>query len=146
MSFVYAERQAADLTVSTTTLTNTELVFSIGPNQVYAIDLYALCTSILATTGYGFAITPTVPVTHVSLSWYHASALTGTAQAGFQRASGAVAGYTAAVDAANQLVPIIGRGLLVAGGQWGTARLQFRPEVAASATFKAGSVLRVMQV
>lgn len=145
-AFVYAGKQVADLTNSTVTFANTELVFPFAANGTYAIDLFALCTSAAATTGYAFALDASVAVTAVGLTFVHVLANTGAVTAGHSRGDAAATGLSSGVDTANQIVPVYGAGVLVAGASAGTARLVFRPEVAASAVFKAGSVLRVQQI
>jgi hypothetical protein len=49
------------------------------------------------------------------------------------------------VPTAGALNFVNGKGLLVTGALTGTCRLTFRPEVAASATLKAGSVMRAQK-
>jgi hypothetical protein len=139
-------RQAADVANATITLVNTDLVFTFVASGVYAIDLFLLCTSVAATTGYSFAFDVSVAVTTVALTFDHALANTGTRSGGQSIADDARTGLSSGVPTAAALTPIIGMGLLVAGGTGGTARLRFAPEVAASATFKANSVMRVHKV
>ena len=139
-------KQAADLSNSTTTPSNTDLVFSFAANGVYAIDLYLLATSGATTTGYGFAFDTSVAVTTVALHFEHVLANAGTISGGNSIADNTPLGLSSGVNAANTVTPIMGTGLLVAGANAGTARLTFRPEVAAAAVFKANSVMRVHQV
>jgi hypothetical protein len=139
-------KQAADVTLSTASFTNTDLIFSFAANAVYVVDLYLVCTAAATTTGYRFAFDTSVAVTTAVLSFTHVLANTGTTTSGHSIADATATGLTSGVPTAGALTPIIGSGLLVAGAQAGTARLVFGPEVAAAATFKAGSVMRVHQI
>ena len=139
-------KQAADVTHSAASFTNTDLVFTFVANGVYAIDLFLLCTSAAATTGYRFAFDTSVAVTTVGLTFSHVLANTGTVTAGHSRADDTATGLSSGVDTINVIVPVQGKGMLVAGASGGTARLRFGPEVAAAATFKANSVMRVHRV
>jgi hypothetical protein len=143
--FVCAEKQRTDLTVAVVTPANTDHVFQIAPNQSYVVEMFAVCTAAAATTGFGFQLVPSVTVTSILFDWWHVTSNAGAVSAGYQR-DNTVMGLTTAVPTAGANTPVHGRGLLIAGSQWGTCQLRFRPEVAAAATFKAGSVLRVQQV
>jgi hypothetical protein len=82
----------------------------------------------------------------VALFFDHALANTGTVSGGQSRADATATGLSSGVDTVNVDVMVHVRGVLVTGATAGTAQLQFRPEVAASATCRAGSLGRVMQV
>jgi hypothetical protein len=145
-AFETVVRQAADVTHSAASFTNTDLVFNFAANGVYAVDLFLICTSAAATTGYRFAFDTSVAVTTVGLTFAHVLANTGTVTAGSSRADATAAGLSSGVDTINVPVFSQGKGLLVAGATPGTCRLVFGPEVAAAATFKANSVLRVHRI
>lgn len=140
-------RLTSDVTNATVTLANvTGLVFTFEANATYAIELYALCTSAVATTGYSFALDTSVAVSNVGLTFFHQLANTGTLSGGSSIADATRTGLSSGVPTAGALVAIMGGGILVTSASIGTAQLQFAPEVAASATVKAGSVMRVMKV
>jgi hypothetical protein len=139
-------RQGADVTHNLASFVNTDLVFSFVANGVYVIDLYLIASSTGTATGFRFAFDVSVAVTTVALSFFHPLANTGTVTAGHSRADDTMAGPTSGVDTANQIVFVNGKGILVAGGVGGTCRLRFGPEIAAAATFKKDSVMRVHRV
>lgn len=139
-------KQAADVTNALASLVNTDLVFTFEANAVYVIDLYLMCTSAAATTGYRFAFDTSVAVNVASLFFNHVLANTGTLTGGDAVADDTARGLSSGVNTAAVVVPIYGAGLIVAGATPGTARLRFGPEVAAAATFKANSVMRVHKI
>lgn len=140
-------RQTADLTNATTTPQNCAgLVFTFVANGVYIIDLYLMATSAAATTGYGWAFDVSVAVNYVGCTWEHQLATTGTLSGGDQIADAASRGLSSGVPAVTVTNMVMGKGILRAGANGGTAQLQFRPEVAASATAKLDSVIRVQRV
>lgn len=136
-------KQAADVTQALAAFVNTDLVFPFVANSVYLIDLFLMCTSVAATTGYRFAFDVSAVVTTQALVFYHVLATTGTTSGGDSIADAAARGLSSGVPAAGALVFVSGKGILVTGANAGTCRLVFGPEVAASATFKANSVMRV---
>jgi hypothetical protein len=138
-------RQAADVTNATTTPVNTDLVFTFEANSTYVIDLYLLSTAAATTTGFGFAFDTSVVVTVNALTFEHQLAAAGTLTGGDSIADDTVRGLSSGVPVAGALVMSLGKGTIISGANGGTCRLRFRPEVAASATFKAGSVMRVMK-
>lgn len=149
--FLSITLQVADLTNATLTLSNTDMVFTYVANSVYIIDLYLVCTSVATTTGYSFAFDVSSAVTQVSLFFVHALAagsatITATNSSGFSIADATRSGISSGVPTAGALVPLMGVGLLITGANGGTCRLQFAPEVAASATLKANSCMRVHKV
>jgi hypothetical protein len=137
-------KQAADVTNATITNVNTDLVFTFAANSTYIIDLYLMTTSAATTTGVGFAWDTSVAVTTANLTFEHQLAAAGTITGGDAIADDTVRGLSSGTPDTG-ITPIIGMGLIVTGASGGTARLRFRPEVAASATFKANSVMRVMK-
>lgn len=142
-----AVKQTADITNSLASFVNgnTDLVFSFVAGGVYIIDLYLLCTSAAATTGYRFAFDTSVAVTTTGLQFMHQLG-SGTLGGGRSIADNTAAQISTGVPTAGALNVILASGILVAGATPGTARLVFGPEVAASATFKANSVMRVHKV
>lgn len=139
-------RQAADVTQALAAFVNTDLVFTFEANATYMIDMILLATAAAATTGFQFAFDVSAAVTAVGLDFEHQLAAGGTVTGGHSVADDTAASVSSGVPTAGALVPISARGLLVSGANTGTCRLRFAPEVAASATFKAGSVLRAHRV
>jgi hypothetical protein len=145
--FTAKVKSSADVTNATTTpVAVPGCSFAFEANSTYAIELYALCTSAAATTGYGFALDVSIAVTAVGLTFFHQLANTGTLAGGSSLADNVTAGVSSGVPAINVQNPVFGGGVLITGVNPGTAQLVFRPEVAASATCKAGTILRVMKV
>lgn len=138
-------RQAADVTNATTTNVDTDLVFSFDANSTYIIDLYLMITAAATTTGVALAWDTTVATTAANLTFEHQLAAAGTLTGGDAIADDTVRGLSSGVPVAAAVTPIIGSGIVISGASGGTARVRFRPEVAASATFKAGSTMRVMK-
>jgi hypothetical protein len=140
-------RQAADVTTpATAAFVNTDLVFTFAANGVYVCDLFLLASSAAATTGYRLGFDTSVAVTTVAATFSHVLANTGTVSGGQSVADDTATGLSSGVPTANAITPIQGSGWLVAAATGGTARLRFGPEVAAAATFKANSVMRVHRV
>jgi hypothetical protein len=139
-------KQAADVTNATTTNVNTDLVFTFEANSTYIVDLYLMATATLTTTGFAFAWDTSVAVTAANLTFEHQLAAAGTLTGGDAIADDTVRGLSSGVPVAAAITPMLGTGIIITGASAGTARLRFRPEVAASATFKAGSAMRVMKV
>jgi len=138
--------QAADVTHSAASLVNTDLVFSFGANEEWVVDLYLMCTSAATTTGYRFAFDTSVAVTSVGLTFNHVLANTGTITAGDAVGDDTARGLSSGVNATGVIIPVMGHGVLQASTSAGTCRLRFGPEVAASATFKAGSAMVATKV
>jgi hypothetical protein len=140
-------RSSAGVTNATTTPANVPgCVFTFEANSVYVIDLYLLCTSVAATTGYGFAFDTSVAVTENALTFTHQLAAAGTITGGDAIADNASRGLSSGVPTAATNTLVLGKGLIITGANPGTAQLMFRPEVAASATCKQNSVMRVMKI
>lgn len=138
---------ASDITNATVTPASlTGMSFTFEANATYVIDMYMIATSAAITTGYGFAIDTSVAVTNIALTFGHQLANTGTLTGGSSISDNTITGVSSGVPTAATVVPIIGGGLLRAGATGGTAQFMFAAEVAASATCKAGSVIRVMKV
>jgi hypothetical protein len=145
--FLAKLRLAADVTNATTTpAVVTGLAFDFEANSTYVVELFALCTSAAATTGYGFALDTSVAVNGVGFFFVHQLANAGTVTGGSSLADNTATGVSSGVPAITVANPVIGSGILISGATPGNAQLRFRPEVAASATCKAGTVLRVMKV
>jgi len=145
--FLAKLRLAGDITNATTTPTSlTGMSFAFEANSFYVVELFMLCTSAAATTGYGFAIDTSVAVTAVGLHFTHQLANTGTITGGSSLADNVATGVSTGVPAITVSNPVMGHGTLITGANAGTAQFMFRPEVAASATCKAGSVIRVMKI
>jgi hypothetical protein len=145
--FLAKLRQSSDVTNATVTLANLPgLVFTFAANSFYWIDFVALCTSAAATTGYTFAFDVSVAVTSVGLSFVHQLASAGTVTGGMSNADANRTGLSSGVPALNSLIPVMGSGFVLSGASGGTCQLQFAPEVAASATCRAGSMMRAMAV
>jgi hypothetical protein len=124
----------------------TGMSFNFEPLSFYCFELFAFCTSASATTGYAFALDTSVAVVGVGMTHLHQLANAGTITGGSSIADNARTGLSSGVPTANTLVPVVGGGLLQTGAQAGTAQFTFGPEVAAIATCKAGSIIRVMKV
>jgi hypothetical protein len=144
-------RQTADVTNATVTpVAATGLVFTYAANSFYQIDYTVYCTSVATTTGYAFTLdTSTAPGTSgVHLFFSHGLAATGTSTSGYSVGdNGAtVVGVSSGVPVAAQDVPVTVSAQFHSGATGGTAQLMFRPEVAASATIKAGSIGRALLV
>ncbi len=138
--------QTVDVTTALAALTAcTGLTFTFVAGATYLIDMALMATSAAATTGYGYAFDTSVAVTAVGLQFSHALATTGTVTGGDSKADNTVNSLSSGVPSTTVNF-ITGNGLLVAGGTGGTATLMFRPEVAASATAKANSVIRVVRI
>lgn len=145
--FLAKLRLASDVTNATTTpATLTNMIFSYEANSTYVIEMFMLATSAATTTGYGFTVDVSTAVTSIGLRFMHQLANTGTITGGSCLADNTATGVSSGVPAITVSNPIVGGGLLVTGANSGTAQFKFRPEVAASATCKAGSVIRVMKI
>jgi hypothetical protein len=145
--FLVKLRLAGDITNATVTpAVLTGMSFAYLANSFYVFDMYMLCTSVAATTGYGFAVDVSVAVTNVALSFTHQLATGGTRTGGDSIADNVCRGLSSGVPAITVVNFVMGSGILVTGANPGTAQFTFRPEVAASATCKAGSVIRVMKI
>jgi hypothetical protein len=146
-AYVAVVKQAADVSNSATTRVNTDLVFSFDPGGVYAVDLYLLVTTAAATTGLALAFDTSVTVTVNALTFEHQLATAGTLTGGDSIADDTPRGISSGVPAASALVPVLAKGLIVAGATAGTARLRFASEVSGSAVvFKANSAMTVTKI
>lgn len=125
----------------------TGLVFTFAANSTYVFEFFGRTQGAASTTGSGFAINVSAAVTSVSLSFYHQLAdATGTITGGSSISDAASSGITSGRPAANTDTPVSGDGVLVTGANTGTAQLQYRSEVNAVSTCKAGFVMRVHKV
>lgn len=115
----------------------TGLALSLEENAVYLVE--GLLTFQSAATTTGIALGFTLPA-GASISGLYRHNTTAIASEGsYNIASGAVKGNTTGVLVLTENVPIDGRWIISTAGTAGTAQLQFRSEVAASAvTLKAG--------
>jgi hypothetical protein len=146
-AYVAVVKQAADVTNSATTRVNTDLVFSFDPGGVYAVDLYLLVTTAATTTGVALTFDTSVAVTVNALTFEHQLATAGTLTGGDSIADDTPRGISSGVPVASALVPILAKGLIVAGATAGTARLRFASEVSGSAVvFKANSAMTVTKI
>ena len=145
--FLAKLRLAGDITNATVTpAVLTGMVFNFLANSFYVFDMYMLCTSAAATTGYGFAVDVSVAVTNLALFFTHQLATAGTVSGGDSIADNVSRGLSSGVPALTAINFVKGRGILMTGANPGTAQFMFRPEVAASATCKAGSIITVMKI
>jgi hypothetical protein len=146
-AYVAVVKQAADVSNSQTTRVNTDLVFSFDPGGVYAVDLYLLVTTAATTTGLALAFDTSVTVTVNALTFEHQLATAGTLTGGDSIADDTPRGISSGVPTASALVPVLAKGLIVAGATAGTARLRFASEVSGSAVvFKANSAMTVTKI
>jgi len=145
--FLAKLRLAGNLTNATVTpAILTDMVFSYEANSFYVFEMFMLCTSAATTTGYAFALDVSTAVTSIGLSFTHQLATGGTLSGGDSIADNVSRGLSSGVPAITVSNPVMGHGILITGANTGTAQFMFRPEVAASATCKAGSVIRVMKI
>jgi hypothetical protein len=146
-AYVAVVKQAADVSNSQTTRVNTDLVFSFDPGGVYAVDLYLLVTTAATTTGLALAFDTSVTVTVNALTFEHQLATAGTLTGGDSIADDTPRGISSGVPTASALVPVLAKGLIVAGATAGMARLRFASEVSGSAVvFKANSAMTVTKI
>ena len=144
--FLKVVLQSADVTHGAASFVNTDLVFDYVAGAVYVIDLYLMCSSAATTTGYRFAFDVSTSVTVAAIAFAHTTNATGGGALGDAIADATARGLSSGVGAANVTIPLLAQGLLVTSISTGTCRLVFGPEVAANATFKQNSVMRVMRV
>lgn len=146
-SFLATLRQTSDLVNATVTPADLPgLVFTFQANKVYVIDLYMMCTSAAASTGYAFCFDLSAAVTWVGLQFIHQLATTGTLSGGDAVLDGFARSTSSGVPNNTDLNFVHGKAIIVTSGSGGTAQLQFRPEVAFSATCKENSVMRVQEL
>lgn len=128
----------SDVADSTAAFVNaTGLAAALVANATYLVD--ALLTFQAAATTTGIALGFTLPAAAEISGTYRHNITTTASEGSYNIASGAVKGNTTGVLVANENVPITGRWLIKTGANAGSAQLQFRSEVAASAvTLKAG--------
>jgi hypothetical protein len=146
--FLAKLRLASDVSGSSTStpVNLTNMVFSYAANSYYIFDMYMLCTSGSATTGYNFAVDVSSAVTSVGLIFVHQLANAGTLSGGSSIADNTRTGSSSGVAGNNTLSPIMGHGILITAGNTGTAQFTFSPEVNALATCKAGSIIVVANI
>lgn len=139
---------AADLTTgANTTLNNvTGLVFTYAANSIYRIHVYGSVSSAATTTGNGFAFDLSSAVTSIWFQHFHQLANTGTLSGGSSVTDAASIGVSSGVPVANAVIPVHGMGLLRTGANTGTAQLQYRSEVAAVSTLRAGTTIVIEKI
>lgn len=147
-SYTLVASLANDLnTAANTTLVNVSgMVFTYEANSIYRVHLYGAVSAAATTTGNGFAFDLSSAVTAVWLQHFHQLANTGTLTSGSSVADAASIGVSSGVPVANAFIPVYLTGVIRTAGNTGTAQLQFRSEVAAVATLRAGSVLVVEKI
>jgi len=143
-------RQTSDVTNATTTLAALPgLSFSYAANAWYEFDYQCVCTSAANTTGYGFAldVSTAAGAGGVHVTFEHALAV-GTRTGGYSVGDNGVTaiGVSSGVPLAALEVLVRVTAKLHTGATPGTAQLTFRPELAASATCKAGSTGKVRSI
>lgn len=130
------QKLTADVVNSTTTLAAvTGLSFAAAANTSYLVEVFGTFQSALTTTGIALALDiPSGLVTGSVVHHTSTTALVGIEQI----ADAAVIAAISGVRAANTNVPVIAKFIVAVGSTGGTAQLQFRSEIAASAvTMKA---------
>jgi len=118
-------------------------VFTYAANSSYRIHVYGAISGANSTTGCGFAFDVSSAVTNVWLQFYHQLGTAGTITGGSQVVDATSYAVTSATPANNQIIPVYVTGLINTGANTGTAQLQFRSEVNAAITLKAGSIMVV---
>lgn len=135
------------VTGANTNLNNvTGLLFTYAANSVYRIHIYGAVSAAATTTGNGFAFDLSSAVTSIWLQHFHQLANTGTLSGGSSVADAASIGVSSGVPVANAFIPVYGTGLLKTGANTGTAQLQYRSEVAAISTLRAGTTIVVEKI
>jgi hypothetical protein len=123
------------------------LSFNYEANSKYVIDIYALVAPTAATTGCGFMVDVSSAVTYVGTHVTHQLAATGTLSGA--ASIGDMAATRSGVSSGmpgTQSYPVVGGGILITGGNTGTATLFFRSETTAVTTCKANSIFLVTKV
>lgn len=127
----------ADVSDATGVFVNaTGLALVLAANATYLVDGLLAFQSAAITTG--IALTFTLPAGASIVGGYSHNTTASAIEGSYNNASGAVGGNTSAAAAAGANLPITGRWMIAVGATPGSAQLQFRTEVAASAvTLKA---------
>lgn len=140
-------RQTANVTVATATLNALPgMAFDFAANSFYVVEAFLVCTSAATATGYRLALDVSAAVTHLALLFVHVLGNAGTLSGGSSAADNAAQGLSSGVNVANTNVLVYVSAVVVTGANAGTAQLTWGPEVAASATCRAGSLGRVQKV
>jgi hypothetical protein len=114
----------------------TGLALALAANTTYLVDGLLAFQSAAVTTG--LALTFTLPAGASIVGGYSHNTTATAIEGSYNNVAGAVGGNTSAAAVAAANLPIIGRWLIAVGATPGSAQLQFRTEVAASAvTLKA---------
>jgi hypothetical protein len=124
----------------------TGLALTLAQNATYIVDALITFQAAAVTTGIAFGFT--LPAGATMSGMYQHNTTATALEGSYNIASGTVKGNTTAVLVAAENVPAQGRWVIKTAGTAGTAQLQFRTEVAASAvTLTAGlSVLIARRV
>lgn len=139
---------AADVSTAanTTPVSATGLVFSYAALTTYFVEVVGRIAAPAATTGVGFQFDFSSVIDHSGFTFFHQLANTGTLAGGNSIADDASAGVSSGISANAAIVPFYGAGVIRTGALTGTAQLRFRSEVAAVATLKAFTVMRVHRI
>lgn len=138
-----AADQATGANVTPVTLTG--LVFTYLANSKYRIWFMGRVGAAAATTGCGFQFDLSSAVTAIDIQFFHQLANTGTQSGGHSIADDASVGVSSGLPGTSNY-PVTGHGLLVTGGNGGTAQLRFRSETNAVINCRAGFTLVVEKI
>lgn len=132
---------------NTTPVTLTGLVWTYEASSVYFFRWIGGVLPAATTTGCGFQLDVSSAITEIEMSFFHQLANTGTLSGGSSIADAASVGVSSGMASTSVITAVQGQGMLRTGvGQTGTAQLQFRSEIAAVTTAKAGMTLIVEKV
>jgi hypothetical protein len=124
----------------------TNIVFTYVANAYYIMEIFGIYQAAANTTGFGLQWNVSTAVTTVTQTFYHQLANTGTLSGGSSIADDASVGVSSGFPTNATNVPIHGAGILIPGNNTGTCQLRLRSEVAAAATLKAGTIVRVERI
>jgi len=114
-------------------------------NAIYAVEFAGIFSPAAATTGIGLAFDTSVAVTRQGLTFEHQLATAGTLSGGDSIADATARGLSSGVPAAADTV-FLGKGIVHVGANGGTCQMIWRPEVAAVATLRKGTWMRVTRI
>lgn len=123
----------------------TGLSFPFVANGRYVVEVFGSLQNAANTTGVGLQLDVSAAVTLATLHFFHQLANTGTLTGGSSIADDASTGVSTGTPTNAVRVPFYACGT-IAGANAGTAQLRFRSEVAAVATLKASTIMRVQSV
>lgn len=129
-------------TAATTNRNVTGFTWSMLANALYVVECWGLFSPAAATTGIAFAFDTSVAVTRMGLHGTHQLATTGTLTAFDSIADAAARGLSSGTPAIAD-TPFGWHGSIKNGGSAGTVQVVWRPEVAAVATLRANTVMKV---